>query len=338
MSRVEVFLDDTPGESRGVVVRDGQYERLIIQRDDDAPAHRLGARSVGRILRVEAGLKGAFVDVGEGAPAFLPGARTPPEGSRIEVEVTAEPRESKGAVVRLIGPGAGEPRLCGPGPDVRAILAELAPGVEPQGGVEAIRAALSAEEEALSDRMAVETLGLDLGIERTRAMIAVDLDLAPGAATGRNARDRANARGLLEAARLIRLRQWGGLVAVDLIGTGHDGEAVLAVARRAFGDAAAYGPVNRFGVLMISLPWGRRPVDDLLRPTGEAARTRLAAQTAVRRLRLALLSDRSQPTMTLCCSPEVGKRAEPWIEALGPRARLKVAPEGPALEYELWTR
>lgn len=337
MSRVEVFLDDTPGETRGVVVRDGQYERLLIQRDDDPPAQRLGARSVGRVLRVETGLKGAFVDLGDGAPAFLPGGKPPPEGSRVEVEVTAEPRESKGAVVRLIGPGSGEPHLLSQGPDVQAILAGIAPGVEPQDGLEAIRASLSAEEEALSDGVVVEGLGLDLAIQRTRALIAVDLDLTPAAATGRNARDRANARGLLEAARLIRLREWGGLVAVDLVGAGHDGQAVLAAARRAFGDAAAYGPINRFGVLMISLPWRGSPIEELVRPSGGAAKLRLTAQTAVRRLRLALLSDRSQPTMTLCCSPEVGKLAEPWIEALGPRARLKVGPDGPTLAYELWT-
>lgn len=338
MSRVEVFLDDTPGEQRGIVVRDGRYEHLVIHRDDDPPCQRLGARCVGRVMSVKPGLKGAFVDLGEGAPAFLPGKRPPPEGSRVELEVTAEPRDSKGAVVRLIGAASGEPRVLNPGPDVKAILAQLAPGIEPQLGIEALTAGLGAEEEALSAGLAVEGLGLDLAIERTRALIAVDLDLAPDAATGRNARDRANARGLEESARLIRLKSWGGLVAIDLIGVGHDGEAVLAAARRAFTAEASFGPVNRFGVLMMSLPWGRTPIEEMMRPAAEPARLRQTAQTAVRRLRLALLSDRSEPTMTLCCSPEVGTLAEPWIEAMGPRARLKISPDGPTHAYELWTR
>lgn len=337
MSRIEVFLDDTPGETLGVVVRDGRFEHLLIQRDDEPPALRLGARSIGRVARVEPGLKGSFVDLGEEQPAFLPGAKPPPEGSRIEVEVTAEPRASKGAVVRLIGPATGEPGLLAAGPDVIESLAVLAPGVEPRGGLDGIRAGLAAEEEALGDGLRIESLGLDLAIQRTRALVAVDLDLAPGSATGRNARDRANARGLEEAARLIQLRRWGGLVAVDLIGVGHDGEAVLASARRAFGDVAAYGPVNRFGVLMLSLPWGRRPFEEMMRPTGEPDRLRLTAQTAVRRLRLALLSDRSQPTMTLSCGPAIAEIARPWIEALGPRARLRAGPEGPAHAYDIWT-
>lgn len=337
MSRVEVFLDDTPGEARGVVVRDGQFEALVIQRDDDPPAERLGARVTGRVLRVEEGVKGAFVDIGGGAPAFLPGKAPPPEGSRIEAEVTAEPRGGKGAVIRPLGAGSGEPGVLSPGPDVPAILAALAPGIAAQTGVEAIRAGLAAEEEALTAGVVIESLGLDLGIERTRAMVAVDLDLAPSAATGRNARDRANVRGLHEAARLIRLRHWGGLIALDLIGANLDGEAILAAARRAFGEAAAYGPVNRFGVLMVSLPWGRRPVEDLLKPSDERARLRQTAQTAVRRLRLALLSDRSQPTMTLCCGPELATLTAPWIAALGPRARLAPNADGPPHAYELWT-
>ena len=58
---LEVFLDDTPGEVRGVVVRDGRFEHLLIQREDDVAEHRLGARCVGRIAEVHPGLRGAFV-------------------------------------------------------------------------------------------------------------------------------------------------------------------------------------------------------------------------------------------------------------------------------------
>ncbi len=338
MSRVEVFLDETPGETRGMIARDGRFERLIIQRDDDSPVLRLGARSVGRIVRVESGLKGAFVDLGTAAPAFLRGAAPPPRGSLVEVQVTAEPRDAKGAAVRLIGPATGELRLTQAGPGVRDILATLVPGEEPQDGTAAIRAGLAAEEEVLSGRLAVESLGLDVAIERTRALVAVDLDLAAGGATGRAARDRANGRGLQEAARSIRLREWGGLVAIDLIGTGHNGEAIIAAARRACGEAAVFGPVNRFGVLMLSLPWGRTPVETLLRGADAGARLRRVAQTAVRSLRLALLSDRSIPTMTLSCGPGVGALATPWVEALGPRARLAISPSGGTDAYEIWTR
>ncbi|MFN3353198.1 MAG: RNA-binding protein, partial [Brevundimonas sp.] len=92
MSTVQLFLDDTPGETRGVLVRDGRCERLVIRRDDDPPQHRLGARCVGRVVEVRRGYGAAFVDLGVGgAPGFLPlaGRQAPREGDSVEVEVVA---------------------------------------------------------------------------------------------------------------------------------------------------------------------------------------------------------------------------------------------------------
>src|SRR5690606_38932708 len=125
---LEVFLDETPGETRGVIVRDGRYEHLIIQRDDDLAAHRLGARSVGRVVRVEPTLKGAFVDLGAEPLGFLrlKQTETPAEGMAVEVEVIAEPRGGKGPQLKLVGAASGEPRLIEAGPDVRAWLTKLA--------------------------------------------------------------------------------------------------------------------------------------------------------------------------------------------------------------------
>ncbi|MDI6625142.1 MAG: RNA-binding protein, partial [Brevundimonas sp.] len=117
MSELETFLDDTPGEVRGMVVRHGRFERLLIQREDDVAQHRLGARSVGRVAAVDAGLKGAFVDLGAGEPfGFLPLRKSDriAVGEKIEVEVSAEPRELKGPTLALIGPGEGEARLLRP--------------------------------------------------------------------------------------------------------------------------------------------------------------------------------------------------------------------------------
>ena len=73
MSGLEAFLDETPGEVRAVLARGGRFERLIIHRESDVPGHRLGARAVGRVVAVDAGRKGAFVDLGAGEPfGFLP--------------------------------------------------------------------------------------------------------------------------------------------------------------------------------------------------------------------------------------------------------------------------
>ena len=328
MSAPETFLDETPGEVRGMVVRDGRFERLLVQRERDVAQHRRGARSVGRIAAVDAGLKGAFVDLGAGEPfGFLPLRKSDrvAVGEKVEVEVPAEPRERKGPTLRLIGAGEGEPRLLRPGPTVAETLAALAPGIEARTGAAAIRAAIEAEEEALAPGGLFAHLGVRLAVERTRALVAVDIDhaVAPGR-DGRRDKGRANRDGLMQAARMIRLKGWGGLVAVDLVGTGHDGSAMLAAAKAAFGTdpEIGYGPVNRFGVLMLSLPWRTTPVEErLLGPDGRPT-LETRAIDAVRRLRLALAEDTAAPHLTLRCPPAVAAAAGPLAARLGPRARV----------------
>ncbi len=336
MSRTGLFLDETPGEVRGVVVRDGRFDRLLIQRDKDPAGHRLGAVSVGRVAAVDPGLKGAFVDLGALEPfGFLPLRKDDrlAVGAKVEVEVTAEPRERKGPTLRLTGAGEGEPRLLRPGPTVAEQLAEqlagLAAGETVQTGAEAIRAGLGACEEALGTEAVFAEAGVRLTVERTRALVAVDIDhaAAPGR-DGRRDKVRANRDGLTQAARLIRLKSWGGLVAVDLVGTGHDGATMLAAARAAFGNepGIGYGPVNRFGVLMLSLPWRTTPLEERLngldgRPTAETR-----AIEAVRQLRLALAGDTAVPYLTLSCPPDIAGAVEALAGRLGPRARVKADP------------
>lgn len=325
---VEVFLDDTPGEIRGMIARDGLFERLILQREDDPLQHRLGARCVGRVIDVEAGYKAAFVDLGvENAPGFLKLPKDKPlrEGDRIEVEVTAEPRERKGPALRLIGPGQGAPRLLTAGPDVRDILAALAPGIEVQSGLAAIQASWDAEEEALGFGDFFAEAGIDLAVQRTRALIAVDIDYAhlPGK-DARKGRERANREGLVHAARLIRLKSWGGLVAVDLVGANLNADAIISLARAAFeGDEAVFGPLSRFGLLQLALPWRRTPIEDRLNDRDRRRSVRTKAIDLTRRLRHAMLSDTSIPRFTAVCAPEEAAAAAPLVARLGPRAAVR---------------
>lgn len=341
---VEAFLDDTPGEVRGVVVRDGRFDHLLIQRDDDVAEHRLGARCVGRIAEVRPGLKGAFVDLGPAVPGFLPfrGQDRLTEGQKVEVEVSAEPREGKGPTLRLIGAGEGAPRLLAPGPTVQETLARLAPGVVPASGVAAIQAARDAEEEAVGSGERCADTGLDLMVQRTRALIAVDLDLAsaPGVAFGAQARTRANRQGLQAAARLIRLKRWGGLVAIDLIGTGQDGDAVMTAAKQAFGGDAdvVFGPVNRFGVMQLALPWRLTPLEEVLNGPDGRRRPGQRAQDIVRGLRFALLSDTARPRITARAAPEEAAMAAPLVARLGPRAHLEADPAIPPGGYMMEDR
>jgi len=316
---VEVFLDETPGETRGVILRDGRFDRLLLQYDDDPPQNRLGARLIGRVTRVEPGLRGAFIDLGAGDPAgFLPWKGQPPRvGEKVEVVVVAEPRENKGPALRRLGAGQGDVRLLSAGPTVAQQLAQLAPGFEVQTGAEAIRAGVEAAEAALASREILPDHGLDIAVQRTRALIAVDIDHAGG-----RGRDQANRAGLSHAARLIRLKSWGGLVAVDLAGVHHDGAFVGRMARDAFAEEpeAAIGPISRFGLLQLSLPWRRTPVEErLISP--------MARRTApVRHLALRLLEDRGLARATLYVSPSALAAIAPLVARLGPRAAIAVDP------------
>ena len=328
---VEVFLDDTPGEIRGMIARDGLFERLVIQREYDPPQHRLGARCVGRVIDVEAGYRAAFVDLGvENAPGFLKLPKDKPlrEGDRIEVEVTAEPRERKGPALRLIGPGQGAPRLLTAGPDVPAILSALAPGVEVQTGLAAIQAAWDAEEEALGFGDFFAEAGIDLAVQRTRALIAVDIDYAhlPGK-DAKKGRERANREGMMHAARLIRLKSWGGLVAIDLVGANLNADVINPLAHAAFeGDEAVFGPLSRFGLLQLALPWRRTPIEDRLNDWDRKRSVMTKAVDLTRRLRHAMLSDTTIARFTAVCAPDEAAAAVPLVARLGPRAALRADP------------
>lgn len=319
-----VWLDETPGELRAVIEGPFGFEHILFETEGEDPGRRLGARSVGRVVRVEPGLNGAFVELACCADAFLPlkGGLRVAAGEKIEVEVSAESREAKGPTLRRLGPAEGAPRLLAPGPTIREHLARLCPGLDPIRGAAAIEAGRRALEEAVSQPDPVR--GLRVTVERTRALIAVDLDLTPqpGRGVDARARARANQEGLREAARMIRLRRWAGLTVIDLVGAGHDGKAMAGAARAAFGDdpEIIYGPVNRFGVLQLALPWRFSPLEEAL---GRDPLAR-AALEAARRLNFELLSDTSRARITLCCPPAVATLAAPLVARLGPRAHLKV--------------
>lgn len=341
MSAVELFLDDTPGETRGVLVRDGRYERLVIQRDDDIGQHRLGARCVGRVLEVREAYGAAFVDLGvSGPPGFLPlsGRSGLRQGDSLEVEVLSEPRGSKGPSLRLLGAGEGAPRLLVAGPDVRAQLKTWAPDIDVIEGLPAIDAAMEAEEEALALSSAFPD-GLDVAVQRTRALVAVDIDhAAVGASDGRRSRDRANREGLRQAARMIRLRGWGGLVVIDLAGAKLNPDVVGAAARAAFDDdGVVFGPLSRFGVVQLTVPWRRTPLEERLSGEGGGRSVLTKAIEATRRLRRELICDTASPGLTAWCAPAVAALAAPLVARLGPRAAVQGDEGLPADRIEIRT-
>ena len=346
MSVRRIYLDQGIGETRGVVTLDGRPERLIIRRPDDDPRLALGARLAARVESVEPALATAFLDLGAGAEAILPFKpdNRPARGAMVEVEIRGEPRRGKLAVARLLGSGEGAPRLLQAPPSVLDILRASAREAELVEGREAREMADEAEAEALEVLHPLPGGGL-LAIEPTRALTAIDVDLGErkGADAKRVARQ-ANLSALHEGARLLRLKGLGGIVVMDLVGRGHDGNALMAAARAAFGPdnpGVAIGPVGRFGTMEISLPRRTRPVLEQLRREDGALSARALAQRMIRRLQG---EGEAEPGSRLgaMSAPEIATAAAPLVAELcarmGARFVVTADPTFPRERFEVTRR
>jgi len=334
MSRRRLFLDEAPGEVRGVVTLDERPERMLLCWDSDEPRVALGARVAGRVAEVEPAIAMAFLDLGAGAEAILsfrPDER-PNRGQLIDVEIRSEPRGDKLATVRIVGPCSGEPRLLAPPPSIAQQLQAIAPGEDIVTGPAARAAADEAEAEALETEHALPGGGT-IAIEPTRALTAVDVDV--GSRKGADAKRvtrQTNLAALGATARLLRLKGLGGLVVIDLAGRGHDGAALLAAARVAFAPdnpGVAIGPIGRFGTIELTIPRRARPVLERLRDGTGAVSDRTLAQRLIRRLRA---EAEAQPGahLTATCAPSVAAAVESLlpqlIDIVGARVSLAADP------------
>ena len=337
MSERRIYLDRGVGEDRGVVTLDGRPERLILRRYDDDPRLLLGARLIARVASLEPALGTAFLDLGSGAEAILPfrpDAR-PVRGQALEVEIRGEPRRGKLAVARAIGTGEGAPRLLAGAPDVAEALQALVGGTAAIVGRVAREMADEAEAEALE---AFHPLpgGGTLAVEPTRALTAIDVDL--GERKGGDAKRvtrQANLTAIGMAARLLRLKGLGGIVVIDLVGRGHDGNALMAAARAAFAPdnpGVAIGPVGRFGTMELSLPRRARPMAERLCRDDGTPSDRTLAQRLIGRLQVEAAA---QPGARLkaTCSPDVAAAAAPLAaklaEQIGARFAIEADPACP---------
>ena len=338
MTERRAYLDVGVGETRGVVTLDGRPERLLISRDGDLACQALGAEVVGRVRKVERQLALAFVDLGDGPDGVLnlrPDMDRLVEGQAVRVEIRSEARAGKGASLRLIGEGEGPPRLLTPAPSVEDELAAVAPRAQVVTGGVARAMADGAEAEALETVFGLPGGG-SVAVERTRALIAVDVDVGerPGG-DAKKATRTTNMAAIATAARVLRLKGEGGLVVIDLAGRGHDGPALLSAARTAFGPdnpGVAFGPISRFGTLELTVPRRRRSIADRLldsagQPTAETLALRL-----IRDIEREALADPGA-RLAARAAPDVAEAAGAYLKALtdrfGARLALTVDPARP---------
>jgi Ribonuclease G/E len=181
-----ILIEASPGEVRGALVRNGAVWDVVHHRVSNPSL--IDAVYRARVRRVDAGINGAFVDIGIGPEAFMrardasvPGERAGRkariaeqlhEGAQIDVRVVADGFADKGPRVARIAPNTDvstdkvPAELIAPANPVAHILARLAPDrlsglICSDATTENLaRAWCKAEKPSLTDRVSRDRLGL----------------------------------------------------------------------------------------------------------------------------------------------------------------------------------
>jgi Ribonuclease G/E len=211
-----------------------------------------------------------------------------------------------------------------PAPSLIERLKAFAPDVAIVEGEDARDAADEAEAQALA-REHTFAGGLNLCIETTRALVAVDVDLSEAGAPGSTLK--ANLAAIRHTARLLRLKALSGLVVVDLIGFPQEKARLHAACLEAFapdGGDVVIGPLSRFGALELALPRRDRPLAERLLDAEGQLSARTVAQRTVRDLERRARFDAGS-RLVATCAPDVAAALRPLAAQLGPMFQVREA-------------
>lgn len=285
---ITLHYDSRFGLARGAVCIDGQPHLYAEGYEYNQSLTMVNVRSVARLKSKAGGM--AFLALADGAEAVLDVPQEVfaklVEGAALEIEIIAESRQEKLARARLIGSATGEARRISP---VQSLKDRLLAQVSDWGDmIESTldSDALDAAEEAALNPSASMSEGGYLSIERTRALIACDVDSAggEGVLTPKAFAKACNERAVSDIGRRLRLSGLAGLVVIDLIGKRHDADRLRHLLQAGFGSEAGkliIGPVGKFGTLEFVRPWGATPLMDTVRSPVRAAH--LLLREAVKR-------------------------------------------------------
>lgn len=322
---LETWVDAAIGETREALVRDGRPIALrITRKSDEGRRARWGELYCARVSEIDRRRRGVFLDLGlRDQQGFLPLGEDGRvrmrreraalrEGQGIVVAITREAARGKNPVLDLqeVGHDGESPhRIAQHESDEELLLAKPADAVT--------RAKLDAAiEDALSLTAPIPGGGL-LTIEPTAALVAIDVDSGGRAGSGdpeRFALD-LNIAAVHEAARQIRLRNLGGVIAIDFVSLrakSHNKHLEEAV-RAAFAAdpwSVQFGALSRFGVFDLARAQLRTPLHEQVRD----ADGRLSVETlALMALRAIEREGRAQTGRQIACtvSPEI----KAWLDA-----------------------
>ena len=331
---LETWIDAAVGETREALVRDGRPIALRVSRaSDEGRRARWGEAYCARVTQVDRRRRGVFLDLGlrddqgflpldhESKVRFRKSRVALNEGQGVVVHVTREAARGKNPVLELaeIGHDGEAPHRVGRhDADNELLLAKPADA--------ALRAKLDAAIDDALSRTAPIPGGGVLTIEPTSALVAIDVDA--GARTGSGDPERfaldLNIAAAKEAARQVRLRSLGGLIAIDFVSMRakpHRAQLEQAVREAFAGDpwSVTFGALSRFGVFDLARSQLRAPLHEQMRD----ADGRLSAETiALMALRAVEREARATSGRQIACT--VAPEVKAWLDAaeFGWRAEL----------------
>jgi ribonuclease E len=323
---LETWIDAAIGETREALVRDGKPIALRVTRaSDEGRRARWGELYCARVREIDRRRRGAFLDLGlREQHGFLPLGDdgrvrmrkervSLREGQGVVVGVTREAARGKNPVVELTETGhdGEEPqRIARHEVDEELVLAKPAP--DPQ-----IRAKLDAAvEDALARTTPIPGGGM-LTIDAVTALTAIDVDAGARQGSGdpeRFALD-LNIAAAQEAARQIRLRNLGGVVAIDFVSLRAKSHLKMLedAVRAAFaGDpwSVQFGGLSKFGVYELARAQLRTPLHEQLRDADGRLSVETVALTALRAIER---EARAQMGRQVACT--VAPDVKAWLDA-----------------------
>jgi Ribonuclease G/E len=305
MKRLSMIRDGAVGESRAALMdEDGRPVALSLWRGSDAQRRaRWGESYGGRVSAIDRRRRGVFLDVGlvSGAMAFVP---LDAQGGVRVGGVSRKLREGERGIVRIVREGVRGKSAVGewvdaPAPDRVGFISRHTSDEELIAASCASRADRAVLDEAFEEAIAREALipgGGRLVIEPTAALVAIDVDSADraGSADPETFALDLNLAAAAEALRQIRLRDLGGLIAIDFVAMraakSRDGlMAALKANRDPWGLVLA--PISRFGIVEASRPQLRRPLCEALLDASGGPSAETQALHALRTIESAGLAD-----------------------------------------------
>lgn len=317
---MRIIAAEHVGETRCAVIDGERVLELHVARWSERASRALrGEVFRARVRRIDAALNGAFCDLGRGPEGFLPfGGKGRPdglhEGAAIGVQIAREAFQQKGPTLALfeVEPGAA-PETVIAAPPLAERLAmgfDAAVRSEAEAGVDL---------EPLFDAALEPEVSLSGGgrliIEPTAALVAIDVDAGgrKSAAVGARFAMEVNKAAAKEAARQIRLRGLGGVIAIDFLPLKKKGDqsALQAAIQSAFkGDPAKVdiAPPSRFAIVELARQRLGRPLHEIMTERG-ADTIETAALSALRSLEREGRANRGARL-----SLEAGADVHGWLE------------------------